>query len=276
MDIGIKYGLSQARALAGERWQPLLIYTALGVLLPYVLLSSEPIFSLRNIMAIFADPFTYRVGGSITGPLYLLAIVSVIAAGAMLAAWNAILIEMREGAISEIMYGMVAGFAYLAANIFLYLVVGVIVVLPILLIGGVAQWSEGAGGVLLEIYRVILSLLGTWIGARFCLAGAIMGERGKLEPFSAFAESWRRTATAQWRLFGFYFLYGLGFGIALAGLILLHGMIIISNEPGAFAESLMSIAWILLLGAYFIGQLLIPAGFLRASQPGVSASEVFA
>lgn len=276
MDIGIKYGLAEARALAGERWQPLLLYTALGVVLPYVLLSSEPIFSLRNILAILSDPWTNRVGGSIAGPLYLLAIVSAITAGAMLAAWNAILLEMREGAISEIMYGMVAGFAYLAATLFLYLVVGVVAALPVLLIDGALQWSEGPGAIVLEIYRLLLTLLGTWIGARFCLAGAIMGERGKLEPFSAFAESWRRTATAQWRLFGFYILYGLVFGMALGGLIVLHGVIIISNEPGALAESLMGFAWILLLGAYFICQLLIPAGFLRASQPGVAASEVFA
>ena len=88
MEIEIGRGLAEARRLAGEHWQALLAYALLGVVLPFLLLSSEPIFSLRNVMAIASDPWTYRVGGSITGPLYLLGIVAVIVMGAMLAAWS--------------------------------------------------------------------------------------------------------------------------------------------------------------------------------------------
>lgn len=135
MDIEIRRGLAEARAMAGEHWQALLVYIGLGVVFPFLLLSSEPIFSLRNIMAIASDPWTNRVGGSITGPLYLLGIVAVITAGAMLAAWNAVLAEMREGYISELMYGMVAGFAYLVANVLLVIVAGVISTLPLFFLG---------------------------------------------------------------------------------------------------------------------------------------------
>lgn len=276
MDIGIGRGLDEARALLAAHWRALLVYTALGVPLPYALLGSDPIFSLRNIMAIAADPWTYQLHGSIAGPLYLLAIVAVLVAGAMLAAWAALFAEMREGYISEIMYGMVAGAAYLLANIILSLGVGLTAALPLFFIAGETFGGGEAPGIALELYRFVVSLAGSWIGVRFCLAGAIMGEGGRLEPVSAFAESWRRTRSAQWRLYGFYLLYGLIFGIAGAGLFVLHGAVIWNNTPGGFVETLMSLGWILLFAAYFLGQILIPAGLLRASQPGPAMAEVFA
>ncbi|WP_447765835.1 hypothetical protein [Sphingopyxis panaciterrae] len=275
MDIEIGRGLAEARRLASEHRATLAVYAGLGVVVPFLLLSSEPIFSLRTVMAIAADPWAFRFGGSIAGPLYLLGIVAVIVAGAMLAAWNALFAELREGYISEIMSGMVAGVAYLFANILLSLTVGFISVLPLILLAGATQWSVADGGPALEAYRFALSLAGSWIGVRFCLAGAIMGERGSLEPFSAFAESWRRTAPAQWRLWAFYLAYGLVFVIAFAGLAGLHGAIIVSNEPGGVIETAMSFGWVLVFAAYFLGQILIPAGLYRVALPRASA-EVFA
>lgn len=276
MDIHIRSGLAAARALAGEHKGALAAYVGLGVVLPFLLLSSEPIFSLRTIMAILADPFTYRVGGSITGPLYLLAIVSVIAAGAMLAAWNAIGAEIREGFISEIMYGMVAGTAYLLANLLLGTGFGVLTGLPVLALAGLDGFAESYGTLPFETYRFLTTLVGMWIGARLCLAGAIMGTRGKLNPLSAFAESWRLTGPAQGRLFAFYFVYGVVFAIPVVALLLLHGGIILNSQPGSAAEMAMSFGWILLFAAYFLGQILIPAGFLRAAQPPAAAAEIFA
>lgn len=274
MDIGIGAGLAQARGLASLHRGPLAVYAALGVLLPFLLLSSEPIFSLRTVMAIAANPWAFYYSGSIAGPLYLLAIVAVIVAGAMLAAWNAILTEFREGYVSEIMSGMVAGTAYLLANILIYLTVGVLCTLPILLTIGVVQWNALGNGVFASIYQLLLSLLGTWLGARLCLAGPIMGEGGKLNPFSAFAQSWRRTASAQWRLFAFYLAYGLAFGLASIALIVLHGAVIVSNQPGGWLETAMSVGWLILFIAYFLGQILIPAGLHAMSRPR-DAAEVF-
>lgn len=275
MTIEIGRGLAEARALAGAHWQALLVYAALGVVFPFLLLSSDPIFSLRNIMAIVSDPWTNRVGGSITGPLYLLGIVLVIVFGAMLAAWNALLAEMREGYISEIMYGMVAGVAYLLAYLLLYLVVALVLVLPVMLAVGVNEWAAASPAVS-SIRQLVYSLIGSWLLARFCLVGPIMAAGGRLEPFSPYVESWQRTASAQWWLFGFFLLYNLAFGIAFGGLVVVHGMVIINNAPGSLIETMMSVAWVLLLGTYFIGQLLIPAGLYRASQPGATAAEVFA
>lgn len=276
MDIEIRRGLAEARMLASEHRNMLGAYVMLGVIAPFLLLSSEPIFSLRTMMAIMSDPWSYRVGGSITGPLYLLGIVAVIVAGAMLAAWNGILAELREGYISEIMYGMVAGVAYLFANLVVAIGFGLITVLPLFLLGQELLSGGTAFAIGLEIYRLLLSLIGSWIGARLCLAGAIMGDRGTLEPVSPFVQSWLRTRSAQWRLFGFYLLYGALFGIAGAALFVFHGAVILNNAPGSAVETLMSLGWLLLFALYFLGQILIPAGLYRASEPAVAAAEVFA
>lgn len=277
MDIEIRRGLAEAWALATAHRNMLAVYVAIGVVVPFLLLSSEPIFSLRAVMAILSDPWTYRVGGSITGPLYLLGIVAVIVAGAMLAAWNGLQADLREGYLSEVMYGMVAGVAYLLANLVLAIGFGLIAALPLFVVGTYALYGvSDAFIVALALYRLIVALVGSWIAARLCLAGAIMGGRGKLEPLSAFVESWRRTRTAQWRLFGFYLLYGLPYGIAATGLIIVHGAVILNNTPGSTIETLMSIGWILLFALYFLGQILIPAGLYRASEPEVAASEIFA
>ncbi|KQZ73868.1 hypothetical protein ASE06_16250 [Sphingopyxis sp. Root214] len=278
MDIEIRQGLAEARALAAEHWRALIAYIGLGVLVPFLLLSSEPIFNLRTIIALMVNTYGTYISGSITGPLYLLGIVSAIVAGAMFAAWNAILAEFREGYISEIMYGMVAGAAYLIVIILLYFSIGVIATLPILLTIGIAEWNALAGSFVDGAYRLALVVLGTWIEARLCLTGAIMGAGGRLNPFSAIAESWRATGQAQWRLFGFYLAFGTVFGLMLGGLILVHSAVIWKNAqaPGSALEIAMSFAWILLLAAYFLGKILVAAGFLRAAGPRRAAAEVFA
>lgn len=278
MDIEIRRGLAEARALAGEHWRALLVYVAIGVVIPFLLLSSEPIFNLRTVVAMIVSPYSAHVSGSIAGPLYLLGIVSVLAAGAMLAAWNAVLTEMREGFLSEIMYGMVAGAAFLVTNVLLYFGIGVIVSVPIVATIGMADWNGLAGGAVAIAYRLTLSLLGTWIGARLCLTGAIMGANSGLNPFSAFAESWRLTREAQWRLFAFYFVWGLIIGAMIGGLVLLHGAVIWNNAqaPGSWLETAMSFGWVLLFAGYFLGQILFAAGFLRSARPSAGSAEVFA
>lgn len=278
MDIEIRRGLAEARMLAGEHWQAALAYTVLGVLFPYLLLSSEPIFNLRTIIALMVNSYGTYISGSITGPLYLLGIVSVIVAGAMLAAWNAILAEIREGYISEIMYGMVAGAAYLIVLMLIYFGIGILVSLPILLTIGIAEWNAMAGGAVDIAYRLVLMLLGTWIEARLCLTGAAMAAHGRLNPFSAIAESWRLTGPAQWRIVGLYFAIGIVFGLALGGLILLHGAVIWQNAqaPGTALEIAMSFAWVLLFAAYFVAKIFVAAGLYRAARPAAASAEVFA
>lgn len=275
MDIDIRRGLSEAWALAGDHWRTLLAYTVLGVAVPSLLLASEPIFSLRNIMAIAADPWTYRVSGSIAGPLYLLAIVAAIVGGTMLAAWNAILSPMREGYLSEIMYGMVAGVAFLLASMSINLVVGFGLATIIWFTIGMEQWLAMPLAVQV-IARIIGWTLTSWLGARLWLAGPIMGERGKLDPLSAFAESWRATRAAQVRLFGLYFAFNMTAGAVFGLLVVLHGYLIMNGAPGSTGETLMGGAWLVFWSAWFVAIILLPAGLYRAAQPAAAAAEVFA
>ena len=276
MDIDIGRGLAEARTLAATHKAMLAAYVGIGVVIPFLLLSSEPIFSLRTVLAILSDPWSYRVDGSITGPLYLLGIVAVIVAGSMQAAWNGLFAELREGYLSEMMFGMVAGFAYFACNMLLNVVTWAIMMVPVALVGGLREWENLGGGFFSLIYQLLLTVVGFWLAIRLCLAGAIMGGRGRLEPVGAFIESWQRTRTAQWRLCGFYLLYGLPFGILSGGLMALHMTTIMNNAPGTLIETVMSFGWVALFALYFLGQILIPAGFYRASEPEVAASEVFA
>ena len=275
MDINIGRGLTEARALAATHKAMLAAYVGIGVVIPFLLLSSEPLFSLRAILTILDNP-GLQFGGSIAGPLYLLAIVGAIVAGAMLAAWSGLLADMREGYIAEIMYGMVAGFAYFACNLMVNVVTWVIMIVPIVLLGGLVEWQALGGGLFSLIYQLLLGAAGFWLAIRLCLAGAIMGGRGKLEPVGAFIESWRRTRTAQWRLVGFYLLYGLPFGILSGGLMALHLTTIMKNVPGSLAETAISFGWVALFALYFLGQILIPAGFYRASESAAAASDIFA
>lgn len=274
MDIEIRRGLAEARALAGEHWRALLAYTGLGVLVPFLLLSSEPIFNLRAIMAIMADPFTYRVSGSITGPLYLLGIVGVLVSGALLAAWNALLADMREGYISEIMYGMVAGAAYLFVNLIFYFCVGAILSLPILLLGGFEDMAR-LGPAFAIVRQIVSALVSAWISARFCLVGPVMAAGGKLEPVSAFAESWRRTRTSWRRLFALYLAIYVVTAVLTLALLAPHIFIVFNSPQGGFADMAMSGGWIIFWAAYFLMTLLVPAGLYRASERGTPA-EVFA
>lgn len=275
MDIEIRRGLAEARALAGGHRGMLGAYVALGVIVPFLLLASEPIFSLRTVMAILSDPFTYRVGGSITGPLYLLGIVAVIVAGAMLAAWNALLSPMREGYMSEIMYGMVAGVAFMLASVSVNLVVGFGLATILWFTIGIEQWMAIPQTVQF-IPRLIGWTLTSWLGARLCLAGPIMGERGKLDPLSAFLESWRSTRSAQGRLFALYFAFNMAAGAALVLLIVVHGYLIVNGEPGSLIESLMSGVWLAFWSAWFLVTILLPAGLYRAAQPVAAPAEIFA
>ncbi|MDZ3833272.1 MAG: hypothetical protein U0S50_15860 [Sphingopyxis sp.] len=238
------------------------------------MLASEPIFSLRTVMAIISAPWTYRVSGSIVGPLYLLAIAIAIFGGMMLAAWNALLAEMREGYLSEMMTGMVAGLGFLLVTAITNLAVGFGIASIVALTIGMTEWAQQP---LIVQYgtRLVGWTITSWLAARFCLAGPIMGAQGKIEPLSAFVESWRRTRLAQGRIFALYLAFNMATAAMTFALIMAHGYLIINGTPGSLAETAMSLVWLLLWGAYFIAIILIPAGLYRAAAPRPGA-EVFA
>lgn len=274
MDIDIRRGLAEARVLAGEHWRALLAYMLLGVVLPFLLLASEPVLSMDAILALAIAPDDFRLTGSIVGPLYLLGICAALMCGAMLALWNALLAEIREGYVSEIMYGMVAGAAYLIAGLLFYYLVGFLLALPFRLTVGM-EVARADGTPIAIARQVLLAIVSAWISARLCLIGPIMAAGGKLEPVTAFVESWRRTARPQWRLFALYMAFNLVVAAAVMLLILLHSYLILGGEETRPAAMAMSSGWLLFWCVWFAAVTLVPAGLYRAAQSG-GAAEAFA
>ncbi len=274
MDIDIRQGLAEARVLAGEHWRALLAYMLLGVVLPFLLLASEPVLSMDAILALAIAPDDFRLTGSIVGPLYLLGICAALLCGAMLALWNALLAEIREGYVSEIMYGMVAGAAYLIAGLLFYYLVGFLLALPFRLTVGM-DVARAEGTPIAIARQILLAIISAWINARLCLIGPMMAAGGRLEPVTAFAESWRRTAPPQWRLFALYITLNIVVAAAVTLLILLHSYLILGGEEMRPAAMAMSSGWLLFWCAWFAAVTLIPAGLYRASQSGGGA-EAFA
>ena len=271
MDIEIRRGLAEARTLAVEHWRPLLAYMLLGVVLPYLLLASEPVLSIEVLVALALVPEDFRFTGSIVGPLYLLGICAALLCGAMLALWRAMLAEIREGYVAEIMYGMVAGAAYLIAGLLFYYFLGFLLSLPFkLTVGAEAMRAEGSPIAIAR--QILLALLSAWFNARLCLIGPIMAEAGKLEPVTAFAESWRRTARRQWSLAALYLTFNIVAAMLIGLLFVSHSFLIVSGETMRIASMAMSSVWLIFWCGYFAVATLVPAGLYRAANTGVPAA----
>ncbi|MGQ2974296.1 MAG: hypothetical protein ACT6QT_01235 [Sphingopyxis sp.] len=271
MDIEIRRGLAEARTFAGEHWRPLLAYMLLGVVLPYLLLASEPVLSIEVLVALALVPEDFRFTGSIVGPLYLLGICAALLCGGMLALWRALLAEIREGYIAEIMYGMVAGAAYLIAGLFFYYLIGFLLALPFRLTVGM-EVARAEGTPIAIGRQILLVLLSAWFNARLCLIGPIMAEAGKLEPVTAFIESWRRTAPRQWSLAALYLSFNIVVALLIGLLFVSHSYLIVGGETMRIAAMAMSSVWLIFWCGYFAVATLVPAGFYRASKAGTPAA----
>ena len=273
--IGLGAALGHAKALAVKDWQALALYLALGVLVPYLLHAGEPTLSLRALIAVIAGGGYF--GGSLAGPLYLVAIIAVLWTAAQFALWNALLPDLRDGPISEIMYALVAGVAFLVC----YLVVSFLIALVPGAALGMAlaplRLSGSDGAVAASGLQLLVNLgLGAFIGSRLWLTGPIMAAAGSMNPIPALVESWRRTAPARGKLFLLYFLLQLVAGIVFIGLFVAGSAAILADPQGqGFGEMAMAVVWLLFWLVVFAVQSLLAAGLFRASNR-VETSEVFA
>lgn len=273
--IGLGAALRHAKGLAIKDWQALALYLALGVLVPFLLHAGEPTLSLRALIAVLASGGFY--GGSLAGPLYLIAIIAVLWTGAQFALWNALLPDLRDGPISEIMYALVAGVAfllcYLAATFLISLLPGLalgLALAPLRLSG--SDGAMAAAGL-----QAALNLaLGAFIGSRLWLAGPIMAAAGSMNPIPALIESWRRTAPARGKLFLVYFALQLVATLGFIGLFVAGSAVILADPQGeGYGESAMAAVWLIFWLAVFAVQALLAAGLFRASHDS-TAPEVFA
>lgn len=273
--IGLGAAVGHAKALAVKDWQALALYLALGVLVPYLLHAGEPTLSLRALVAVVAGGGYF--GGSLAGPLYLVAIIAVLWTAAQFALWNALLADLREGPISEIMYALVAGVAFLVCYFVVSILVGMIPAIPLFF--AIAPLTAlGADGVLImSAARLITSLIvSSFIGSRLWLTGPIMAQSGSMNPIPALVESWRRTAPSRGKLFLLYFVLQLLATLIFVGLFVAASAIIIADPQGqGYGETAMAVVWLLFWLAVFLVQSLLAAGLFLASYRETDA-QVFA
>lgn len=256
--IDVRYALGQAAAMAQEHWRLLAVYVALGAALPFLLLSTEQIFSVAGLVLLLDGGANYGayVTGSIAGPIYLVAIVAVLTTGGMFAAWSALLSEIREGYIAEIMSGMVAGFAYLAVTLIINLALAWIFVGHFFDLVNGSFWRRGTA--------VACWLVWVWLSSRFCLVGPIMAAEGRIMPFSTFIASWRLTRPSQIRLFILYFILNLVSAVVGGAMLALHIYWLFEPVPGV-SLAMLTAAWFLFWVACFLTSLLVAAGLHRAA-----------
>lgn len=273
--IGLGAALRHAKALAVKDWQALALYLALGVLVPFLLHAGEPTLSLRALIAVVASGGFY--GGSLAGPLYLIAIIAVLWTGAQFALWNALLPDLRDGPISEIMYALVAGVAFLIC----YLVASfLIALLPGLALGlalAPLRLSGSDGAMAAAGLQALVNLaLGAFIGSRLWLAGPIMAAAGSMNPVPALVESWRSTVPARGKLFLLYFALQLAATLGFIGLFVAGSAVILADpQAEGYGETAMAAVWLLFWLTIFALQALLAAGLFRASHDS-TAPEVFA
>lgn len=273
--IQLRAAFGRAKALAVKDWQALLLYLALGVLVPYLLHAGEPTLSLRALVAVVASGGYF--GGSLAGPFYLAAIIAVLWTAAQFALWNALLPDLREGPVSEIMYALVAGVAYLVCYVVASLLIAV---LPGLALGLALEplCLSGSDGMMIAagIQTLVNLGLGAFIGARLWLTGPIMAANGDMNPIPALIESWRRTAPSWGKLFLLYFFLQLVATLAFVGLFAAGSAIILADPQGeGWGETAMAIVWLLFWLVVFAVQALLAGGMYMASQRETDA-QVFA
>ncbi|NJS15447.1 MAG: hypothetical protein HC788_13650 [Sphingopyxis sp.] len=273
--IGIGAALGQAKALLVQDRAALALYLALGVLVPFLLHAAEPALSLRALVSVTAGGGFFS--GSLTGPMYLFAIMAVVWTAAQFALWNALLPDLREGPVGEIMYGLVAGVAFLLCYI-------VFSILFVLIPGGALtfvlapltmtnpQWAVATT----SVQSLVNLVLGAFIGSRLWLTGPIMAAAGSMNPLPALLESWRRTAPSWGKLFLLFFSLQLVGGLIAAGMFAGHTAIIFADPAAVgYGETAMSVVWLCYWLTVFVMQSLLAAGLFRAASEG-SSSEVFA
>lgn len=275
--ISIRAALAAAMALLHKDRATLALYVTMGLVVPYLLHASDPAISLRALVAVAAGGGFLT--GSLTGPLYLVAIMVVVWTAAQFALWNAMLPESRDGPIGEIMFGFVAGFMFLVCYVVIMIA---LVFLPMLILSATfAHPLPGAGRALTgmttqNIITLGFSLVMAVIASRLWLAGPIMAAKGTMNPLPALVESWRRTGASRGKLILFYLALQLVGGMAFAALIAAHTAIIFDSPaaPGT-GENVMAGVWFVVWLAVFLVQSLVAAGLFEAARDR-AASDVFA
>ena len=135
------------------------------------------------------------------------------------------------------------------------------------------------GGALAVLFILVLLALLLWLTARFSCTTSIMADRRTFNLMTGLSESWRLTATNQWRIVGY---------LALLSVVLMVLFVVLAMILGAgLAQGLQSggvpqIGFGMIVGAIIVSiplaylTVLVPAGIYRELGGGETSAKVFA
>jgi hypothetical protein len=219
------------------------------------------------------------------GTVFLLGLIAfILQMGSYFASWRLGLAPGQDTVGSALGYGLVAALPVLLVTIGFVIVFGLAIgvlfggaMLPMLMGGNMSEaGAVGSVGMAFLALPLFFAFF-LWLSARFCVMGPIMAAARSFNPLPALAESWRMTASSQWKLMGYFFLLvivAMILGMVLA-LVFGVGALASGGEPGAGTMALITIMSALVgipLAYLYVG---IPAGIYKALGGGDRA-DIFA
>lgn len=287
MSIGAAF--SETFAFLKANWMQMLLWVggALAVvgLLGYLFLGS-------TFAAMAMAPGDPSLVMGAFGRIFLFALIaSVILYGVCMLIWRG---GMHPGESPNFAWAFQAGPAF-AFGMFVVMIAAYIVIFVVMLILGLvfgaalggmgamspdalASGAVGGGAIfaMLLLYLVLLVFM-LWIQARFSVAGPVMADRLTRNPVTGFAESWRITATSQWKIIGFYLLFTLALVAYIFVASLIFGGILGAIMGGSAVGAILTV--IIMAAVVYLPIMMfsfsMPVGIYRAIAPRASG-DVFA
>jgi hypothetical protein len=289
MKMSIGAAFSETFAFLKANWMQMLLWVggALAVvgLLGYLFLGS-------TFAAMAMAPGDPSLVMGAFGRIFLFALIaSVILYGVCMLIWRG---GMHPGEAPNFAWAFQAGPAF-AFGMFVVMIAAYIVIFVVMLILGLvfgaalggmgamspdalASGAVGGGAIfaMLLLYLVLLVFM-LWIQARFSVAGPVMADRLTRNPVSGFAESWRITATSQWKIIGFYLLFTLALVAYIFVASLIFGGILGAIMGGSAVGAILTV--IIMAAVVYLPIMMfsfsMPVGIYRAIAPRASG-DVFA
>lgn len=219
----------------------------------------------------------------------LFAMVVVYGAGMMI--WRMGL--SREASTGDVGWALLAGLTYAFAMFVVMLaayIALILVFIVVMLVFGVAGGGMGAftdpasmsmgGGTIAAMIALYLAMIVAvmWLQGRLLAAGPIMADRKMTNPFAAIAQSWRMSASAQWRILGFLVVFAI-VSYAIFFVLGMVGAVVVTALAGESARTGIAAMIVLAIVVYLPFLLLwmsIPPGIYRALGGIDDSAEVFA
>lgn len=278
---------SQGVAFLSAHFRMILIYVAVGVLLPLViqlLLIGGTMESLLNPQALMASGDNPLAAFGALGAGFVISAIlgQIIQSASYYASWRHGLSGGAEEPASTVTYALGAAAMWFLATIAIAVAGALVIGIPLGLLGaGAAAGGDASslGGMVLLLVPVLLFLV-LWLGARLSVIGPVMADARSINPLYGIVTSWRLTGPSQWPIVGYLVVLLIGFIVVsvILGMVAAIGMIGAGAaggemSAGMFIGTLISgiIAGIPIALAYVA----IPAGIYRTLVPN-NAGEVFA